>query len=333
MICQIKNAVKPLEKQGIRIITVGIGNSVDIKKLEKIAAVKKDVIKPKNSDKPDKTADEIVARVLNGKVVVYVQPHMRYTRSTTETVECILIYAVQFCDVLVLKHLYAKGGHNAHHIRSSNDLKSADQLPLPANLTFFFTYTFFLDSKILPEVDLGFAISTNALDSAKTFMLMKDTIKYIVDTYGRVKLRYGIIVFGNTPSIALSFSERFDDVDSLKVYLDQIQQPRGSPDLKKALDLSATMFDNASPPRPDAKRYLVVIMDDRSVNTLEELRSSAMPLEKVPIKVISVLVPPRADEVELDNIVPNKLNVINKDTEDNPKSLGEKIIDKVIESK
>lgn len=62
--------MKPLEKQGIRIITVGIGSSVDPKKLEKIAAVKKDVIKPKTSEKPDKTAEDIIARILNGKVLV-----------------------------------------------------------------------------------------------------------------------------------------------------------------------------------------------------------------------------------------------------------------------
>lgn len=191
----------------------------------------------------------------------------------------------------------------------------------------------FPDSKILPEVDLGFAISTNALNSAKTFSIMKDTMKYVVDTYGYVKLRYGVIVFGSTPSTAISFSDTFDNIDALKVYLNQIQQPRGSPDLKKALDLSVTMFENASPPRPDAKRYLVVIMDDRSVNTLEELRNSVMPLEKVPIKVISVILPPSADEKKLNKIVPNKLNVIEKNTDDTPKSLGEKIIDKVIEGK
>ena len=65
---QVKAAVRPLEAEGIRVITVGLGNSVDPINLELIAAVKGDVITPKPSDKPGETADKVIERLLEGIV-------------------------------------------------------------------------------------------------------------------------------------------------------------------------------------------------------------------------------------------------------------------------
>ena len=155
--------------------------------------------------------------------------------------------------------------------------------------------------------------------AASTFTHIKDTIKYIMDTYGNAKLRYGVVVFGESPSLVTMAT------------LNQMQPPRGRPDLKKALEMSVQMFDRFAPVRPNAKKFLVVIMDKGSVNTPDELKGVTMAMEKVPIKVISIIVPPDADEKELKRIVPNKFNVLKKDSSDDPKSLGEKIIDKVVE--
>ena len=53
---------------------------------------------------------------------------------------------------------------------------------------------------------------------------MKDIIKSIIDTYSAGKLRYGIIVYGQTPSTKISFTDKTFD-DSLKTFIDAI--PRG----------------------------------------------------------------------------------------------------------
>ena len=76
----------------------------------------------------------------------------------------------------------------------------------------------------MPEVDIGFAISATARDSDQTYELMKKIIKSIIDTYSAEKLRYGLIVFGQTASTKILFTEKYSD-DSLKSFIDAI--PKG----------------------------------------------------------------------------------------------------------
>lgn len=181
-------------------------------------------------------------------------------------------------------------------------------------------------------MDIGFAISATENDASKTFDNIKETIKYIADTYGKAKLRYGLLVFGSTPAIAVNFADDFVEIDSFKSYLDvQVQRRSGSPDVEKAMVLSKEMFDRGAQSRPGVKQLLVVIMDGRALNRQDVLSKAVMPLEKDNIKVISVIVPPKADEKQLNQIASNKGNIVKQEDKDTPGSLGEKIIDKVIE--
>ena len=67
-------------------------------------------------------------------------------------------------------------------------------------------------------IDLAFAVSATGLDAVKTFSLIKDTIKYIVNKYGTDKIHYGLLTFGNVPSRFRDFRrEAFSKEDLIKL--------------------------------------------------------------------------------------------------------------------
>ena len=73
------------------------------------------------------------------------------------------------------------------------------------NILFDISISLFLDEPPVPEIDLAFAISATASDADKTFSLVKDTTKYIVNKYGTDKIHYGLLVFGTVPSRVRDF--------------------------------------------------------------------------------------------------------------------------------
>ena len=69
----------------------------------------------------------------------------------------------------------------------------------------------FIENAKLDEIDLAFAISSAAADAETTFQRMKDTIKQIMQEYKTGKLRYGLLVFGDTTISSLNFERAFPD--------------------------------------------------------------------------------------------------------------------------
>ena len=70
----------------------------------------------------------------------------------------------------------------------------------------------------VPEIDLAFALSATGLDADKTFSLMKDTIKYIVNKYGTDKIHHGLLAFGSVPSRFRDFRrEAYSKEDLIKL--------------------------------------------------------------------------------------------------------------------
>jgi hypothetical protein len=148
----------------------------------------------------------------------------------------------------------------------------------------FFFRLFFLDTSSIPEVDLAFAISTTAASADATFRRMREMVKAVIDMYGTDKIRYGIIVFGATTSTSLSFSETYPTTEAFKNHLDLMRRVKGEPDLKKALEDAKQLFERA-PSRPNAKKVLVVIIDKKSGNKPEEIKTASKPLHDDNIKV------------------------------------------------
>lgn len=69
--------------------------------------------------------------------------------------------------------------------------------------------------------------------------------------------------------------------------------------------------------------------DRKSESTEEEVKTAAKPLEEQDIKVIPVVIGGEADPRELGNTTPDKKNLIEADKGDDPRIVGEKIMEKI----
>ena len=190
--------------------------------------------------------------------------------------------------------------------------------------------TFNLDSMPLLKVDLGFAISVTDSGAEQTYENMKNVMKHVVDSYGLVSIRYGVLMFGNSANTYIPFSQTFPDKMALTTLLDSFAPLRGGPDLQKALKEAKTLFDQATA-RPDAKKVLAVIIDNKSINNGSDIEEAAKVLEDDDVQVVAVGVGPNVDEEELETMTSNKQNIIKTDKDGDPSSVGEEIIQKIRE--
>lgn len=117
----------------------------------------------------------------------------------------------------------------------------------------------------IPELDLAFALSADALDADRTFNLLKDAVTSIVDKYGKDKVKYAVIVFGANAETRLNFGDLSVDLDGLKNNINNMKRPLGQPNLRKAL-IEADLVFKRERPRENVRRVLVVAMDKKSVN-------------------------------------------------------------------
>ena len=89
---------------------------------------------------------------------------------------------------------------------------------------------------VVPEIDIGFAISASAAEADKNYEVIRGIISATIDQYGILKTRYAVIVFGKTPSVKVRFSDDFMSKDALKYLVQVIPRSRGEPALAKALE-------------------------------------------------------------------------------------------------
>lgn len=190
--------------------------------------------------------------------------------------------------------------------------------------------TFHPDSVPLLDVDLGFAISVTDSGAEQTYENMKNVMKHIVDTYGLASIRYGVLMFGNSANTYIPFSQTFPDKMALTILLNSFPPLRGGPDLRKALEEAKTLFDQATA-RPDAKKVLAVILDNKSINNDSDIEEAAKILEDDDIQVVPVGVGSNVDDEELETMTSNKQNIIKTDKEGDPSGVGEEIIQKIRE--
>lgn len=188
---------------------------------------------------------------------------------------------------------------------------------------------FFLELPEIPKLDLGFAISTGSLDAEANLQTIKDTIKSVIDRYGKSDIRYSFILFGDEPSERVQFteSERYT-IDILKDRVDRLSRISGA-SLDKALDKAKKMFEDTA--RQDAKKVLVVIMDQKQSGDRDKTKEKARELNIVGVKVVPVVLGDEASEEELEEITRNKNNLVEMKTDENPDKAAEKIMIKVLE--
>ena len=188
------------------------------------------------------------------------------------------------------------------------------------------------DSKPVLQVDLGFAISATDIGAEETFQYMKNVVKYVIDTHGISRMRYGVILFADSSITYIPLSQTFPDKSALTTLFDSYPRPQGEPDLRKALIEAKEMFDKAPAP-PEAKQVLAVIMDQTSINDLNDVKKAAHVLEDDEIQIVPVGVGQNVEEEELESITGNKQNLIIVDKDSNPSDTGKEIVDKIVQGK
>ena len=183
----------------------------------------------------------------------------------------------------------------------------------------------------IPKIDLGFAISTGSFGAVTNLQTVKDTIKSVIDRYGKSDIRYSFIIFGNEPSERVRFteSERYT-IEILKDRVDRLARISGAA-LDKALDKAKKMFEDTA--RQDAKKVLVVIMDQKQSGDRDKAKGKAGELKNAGVKVVPVVLGEEASEEELEEITRNKNNLVEMETDENPDKAAEKIMIKVLEGK
>ena len=73
----------------------------------------------------------------------------------------------------------------------------------------------------------------------------------------------------------------------------------------------------------------MIMADRKSESTEEDVKTGAKPFEEQDIKVIPVVIGGEADPRELGSTTPDKKNLIEADKGDDPKIVGEKIMEKI----
>lgn len=199
--------------------------------------------------------------------------------------------------------------------------------PVFMKLTFFCLLTGKLPT---PEIDLGFAIAAGSLYADETFQLMKDTIEEVIMEYGIDKIRYGLIVFGDTATVKIEFSNN-TNVDELINYLNIVIKTKGGAALDEMLKEAEGLF-SAAGIRPLAKKVLVVITDVASGKEPSQVRKAVEKLQDKTIKIVAVSIGREADPKELE-IITSTDNVIEEKKSVEPSSLKDLIMDKVLKGR
>ena len=184
-----------------------------------------------------------------------------------------------------------------------------------------------LDPPAIPELDLLFALSANAVKDRENFQQMKDIIKSMIDRYGTSSIQYAVITFGNVPITRISFNAAFLDEQALKSLVDSVQKSSGAL-LDSALAEAKNFFETQG--RPNAKKVLVVIADKKSSSSLNDVEDQANSLEEDDIKVIPVALGKESDHSELTVTTPNKENLVDIDEGDDPDETAEIIMLKAL---
>ena len=157
---------------------------------------------------------------------------------------------------------------------------------------------------------------------------MKHIIDWVITKYGVGTIQYGIVVFGNTPSVKVRFTQPVND-DQLKTILQNAGKNRAGSNLQRALDEVQRLFDSS--PRPDAKRVLVLVTDKKSDSSLEDVKTSAESLWQSRIKVIPVAFGREAAPDEVEATTSDEDNLIDVKNTNNPDDVAKDIMKKVLE--
>ena len=162
----------------------------------------------------------------------------------------------------------------------------------------------YADTRDFPDIDLVFALSAAAVDADDTFDKIKDTVDTIIKQYGRDKIRYALMTFGDTASVVVDFSDGRGK-EALRATVQQLRRPNGEPDVERALKEAEKLFDNA-PPRPGSRRIVVIFVDKKTPNSRSSLKEAAESVIEKNVTIIPAVIGPEVDIDEIEVLPTNK---------------------------
>jgi hypothetical protein len=165
------------------------------------------------------------------------------------------------------------------------------------------------------------ATSGNA-DDVPNFDLMKKTAKDIVNLYGVHRIRYAAMVFGSTTPTVFGFINSTETKEQVSSKLDGAALVSGPVNMENALNQAKTLFDNANPLRPNARKVLVVMTDKDTTSIKLTVENKVKELTDEEIKIVGVGVGTEIKRDQLDWITLNKFYVIHVAKEERPRHLG-----------
>ncbi|XP_022783430.1 coadhesin-like [Stylophora pistillata] len=177
----------------------------------------------------------------------------------------------------------------------------------------------------IPEIDLTFVISATSDLADRTFTLMKSTINSIIEKYGIVRIHYTVIVFGSDFTRSFDFSTNVPNKTTLIRLLTRLQRETGTPDLEKALQEVKKVYELREV-RPNAKKVVVVILDEKSVNTEVQVKTAVTDLVQKNVLVIGVGVGGSVDRNELIYITEENRNIIEVEPTERPEEVAREIM-------
>ena len=161
---------------------------------------------------------------------------------------------------------------------------------------------------------------------------MKRTVQSIVEKYGVNRIHYSVIVFGSVAISHIDFSTSIPDRDELIRKVIGLPKSKDRPDLVKALEKAKQVFE-LQKVRPNAKKVLVVILDNASANNKRELKKAVHVLVNKSVLIIGVRVGSAVDPEQLEIITEDIRNVIRVGTDKNPDELAKEIMAIILRSK
>ena len=178
----------------------------------------------------------------------------------------------------------------------------------------------------IPEIDLTFAISATSIEADSTDFLMKETINTIIQQYGIETIRYSIVVFGTVATTHFNFSYVPPSRDDLIREVSRLPRANGRPDLVKALEDAKRVYESQDV-RPNARRVLVVIMDNASVSDENELKNAVNALVNNSVFIIGVGVGSGINRRDLNLITREVRHILIVGVNKSPDELAEEIME------
>lgn len=178
-------------------------------------------------------------------------------------------------------------------------------------------------------MDLAFVVSTTAVNFENNLKKTKDIIKDIVEKYGINKMHYSLGTLGSKLNIIVKFSQEVDSNAEFMALVDNIPAVKGEFDLAKSLEEASVMFTEENGGRPNAKKILVVIIDNKSDSTGDEIEDAASLAKEAGVRVIPVGLD-KADQGELDKTTPVDEDLLTPSGDKTAEEIAKDIMDRAL---